>query len=128
MPYNKEPFNMNHTPRFGFIVEYVTDIEAAKRFYVEALGLEVERQSPVYVQFNHFALASDESLSGSREPEVYWLVDDVEAAFNAISPKAEVIVPLKQMPFGKVFGIKDPAGQPLYLLEFAQNRPSQPVK
>jgi catechol 2,3-dioxygenase-like lactoylglutathione lyase family enzyme len=119
---------MNHTPKFGFSVEYVTDIEAAKRFYVEVFGLEVARSSPVYVQFDHFALASDESLSGSREPEVYWLVDDTEAAFSALSPQAEVSVPLKQMPFGKVFGIKDPAGQPLYLLEFAQNRPSQLMK
>ena len=119
---------MSNKPEFGFIVEYVTDIEAAKRFYVEVLGLKVERDSPVYVQFNHFAIASDESMSGSREPEVYWLVDDVEAALNDLSAKAEVIMPLKQMPFGKVFGIKDPAGQPLYLLEFAQNRPSQPVK
>jgi predicted enzyme related to lactoylglutathione lyase len=119
---------MSNKPKFGFIVEYVTDIEAAKRFYVEVLGLEVERYSPAYIQFNHFALAGDESMSGNRDPEVYWLVDDVEAAFNDLSPQAEVIVPLKQMPFGKVFGIKDPAGQPLYLLEFAQNRPSQPVK
>jgi hypothetical protein len=39
-----------------------------------------------------------------------------------------VIMPLKQMPFGKVFGIKDSTGQPLYILEFAQDRPSQPVK
>ena len=119
---------MSNKPKFGFIVEYVTDIETAKRFYVEVLGLEVERSSPVFVQFNHFALASDESMSGKREPEVYWVVDDAEAAFNDLSSKAEVIAPLQPKPFGKVFGIKDPAGQPLYLLEFAQNRPSQPVK
>ena len=119
---------MSNKPEFGFIVEYVTDIEAAKRFYVEILGLKVERDSPVYVQFDHFALAGDESMSGTRAPEVYWLVDDAEVAFNDLSSKAEVIAPLQQKPFGTVFGIKDPAGQPLYLLEFAQNRPSQPVK
>ena len=76
---------MSNKPEFGFVVEYVTDIEAAKRFYVEVLGLKVERDSPVYVQFNHFALASDESMSGNRAPEVYWLVDDVEAAFSEFS-------------------------------------------
>ena len=119
---------MNNQPKFGFVLEYVTDIEAAKRFYVEILGLEVERISPMFVQFNHFAIASDESMSGNREPEVYWLVDDAEAAFKDFSKKADVVMPLKQMPFGKVFGIKDPVGQPLYLVEFAQNRPSQPGK
>ena len=119
---------MGNKPRFGFIVEYVTDIEAAKRFYIEVIGLEVERQNPVYVQFDHFAIASDESMSGNRDSEVYWLVDDAEAAFSDLSQKGEVILPLRQLPFGKTFGIKDPDGQALYLLEFAQNRPSQPVK
>ena len=119
---------MDNKPKFGFVLEYVTDIEATRRFYVEILGLEVERVSPVFVQFDHFAIASDESMSGNRDPEVYWLVDDAEAAFSDFSQKANVIMALKQMPFGKVFGIQDPAGQPLYLVEFAKNRPSQPGK
>ncbi len=119
---------MSNPPEFGFILEYVTDIETARRFYVDVLGLKVERYHPVFVQFNnHFAIASDVSLSGTREPEVYWLVDDAEAAFKDFSQKADVTIPLKQMPFGKVFGIKDPAGRPLFLLEFAKDRPSQPV-
>jgi predicted enzyme related to lactoylglutathione lyase len=114
---------MSNKPEFGFVVEYVNDIQAATQFYVDVLGLEVERTSPVFVQFSHFAIASDESLSGSRHPELYWLVNDAQASFEEISQKAEVIMPLKQMPFGKVFGIKDSTGQPLYILEFAQDRP-----
>ena len=119
---------MSTKAKFGFVLEYVKDIEATKRFYVDALGLEVERDSPVFIQFNNFAIATDESMSGNRDPEVYWLVDDAEAAFKDLSQKAEVSLPLKQMPFGKVFGIKDPAGQPLYLIEFAQHRPSRSAK
>ena len=119
---------MSIKAEFGFLVEYVTDIEAAKNFYTEVIGLEVERYSPVFVQFNHFAIASDQSMSGNRDPELYWLVENAEAAFKDLAQKAEVIFPIKQMPFGKVFAIKDPAGRPLYLLEFAQDRPSQSVK
>jgi predicted enzyme related to lactoylglutathione lyase len=119
---------MNNTPVFGFVLEYVTDIEAARRFYVDIVGLEVERQAPAFIQFKNFAIASDASLTGTREPEVYWLVDDVDAVYNQISPKTEVIFPLKQMPFGKVFGIKDPAGKPLFLIQFSRERPSQAVK
>ncbi len=120
---------MNKKPAFGFILEYVTDIEAARRFYESVLGLEVERVSPVFIQFaDHFAIATDASMSGTREPENYWLVDDAEAAFNDLSPKTEVSMPLKQMPFGKVFGIKDSEGRPVYLLEFSKERPSVPVK
>ncbi len=124
---------MASRPRFGFALEYVSDIEAAKRFYVEVLGLEVEREAPTFVQFkdqagDYFAIASDESMTGRGDLELYWLVDDAEAAFRDLSRKAEVTLSLKQMPFGKVFGIKDPAGQPRYLLELAQSRPSRLVE
>ncbi len=119
---------MNNTPHFGFVLEYVADIETAKSFYVDVLGLKVERYHPVFVQFGNFAIASDESLSGTRDPEVYWLVEDAQAAHDELSQKAEVIIPFKQMPFGKVFGIKDPAGRPLFLIELAQNRPSKVVE
>jgi predicted enzyme related to lactoylglutathione lyase len=114
-------------PRFAFVLEYVSDIEAARRFYEEVLGLQAERAAPTFVQFNNFAIAGDESLSGTRQPEIYWLVDDAEAAFQELSQKAEVAMPIRQMPFGKVFAIKDPSGQAQYLLEFARDRPSQPV-
>jgi predicted enzyme related to lactoylglutathione lyase len=118
--------------KFGFVLEYVTDVDAIKDFYVEVLGLEVERYAPVFVQFKdkagaNYAIASDESMTGGREPEMYWLVDDAEAAFGELSKKAEVSMPLRQLPFGKVFGIKDPAGQAQYILELAANRPSQAV-
>ncbi len=119
---------MSNSPKFGFVLEYVTDIEAARRFYVEVLGLKVERSAPTFVQFGNFAIANDKSLSASRDPELYWLVEDAEAAFEELSPKAEVSLPLKQMPFGKVFGLKDPAGQVFYLIELAANRPSRPVE
>ncbi len=118
---------MSSKPEFGFILEYVTDIEAARRFYTDVVGLKVERYHPTYVQFEHFAIASDQSMSGTRKPEVYGLVDDAQAAFDELSGAAEVLMPLSQKPFGKVFAIKDPAGEPLYLLEFARDRPSRPV-
>jgi hypothetical protein len=44
-----------------------------------------------------------------------------------MSGKVEVTFPPKQMPFGKVFGVKDPDGRPRYLLELARDRPSRPV-
>lgn len=123
---------MTVKPRFGLALEYVSDVEAAKRFYVEVLGLEVERDSPTFVQFKEeagarFAIASDESMSGKDEPELYWLVDNVEGAFSELSQRAEISLPLKQMPFGRLFGVKDPAGRPCYLLELAQDRPSRHV-
>jgi predicted enzyme related to lactoylglutathione lyase len=114
-------------PHFAFVLEYVSDVEAAKQFYEEVLSLKVERYHPTFVQFDRFALASDEAMSETAEPELYWAVEDADAAFAELSGKAEISMPMKQMPFGKVFGVKDPAGRPRYLIEFARERPSQAV-
>ena len=119
-------------PRFGFVLEYVSDLAAAKDFYVAVLGLEVERFHPTFVQFTdptgaNFAIATDESLTGSREREVYWVVDDAEAAYRDLSARAAIALPLTDKPFGKVFGVRDPAGQVQFLIEFAATRPSRPV-
>jgi catechol 2,3-dioxygenase-like lactoylglutathione lyase family enzyme len=119
---------MSEKPRFGFIVEYVKNIEASKRFYVEVLGLRVEREHPTYVQFETFAIATDEPMGGEAEQEIYWLVNDADIAFSSLSLKAEVCLPIKQVPFGKVFGVRDPDGRPRYILELSKNRPSQEVK
>ena len=118
---------MTEIMQFGFVVEYVKDIDSATRFFVDVLGLQVQRTHPQFVQFEHFALASDESLTGRDEPEVYWLVDDASAAVHDLSAKGEVSVPLRELPFGKVFGVKDPRGRTQLVLELARNRPSQAV-
>jgi catechol 2,3-dioxygenase-like lactoylglutathione lyase family enzyme len=113
--------------KFGFVVAYVDDMATAKRFYVDTLGLAVQREAPNFVQFDRFAIASDESMSGKRELEVYWLVDDAEAALEHLGKKAPIAMALRTLPFGKVFGLRDPSGQPRYVLELAKQRPSVPV-
>jgi catechol 2,3-dioxygenase-like lactoylglutathione lyase family enzyme len=114
-------------PRFGFAIEYVKDIDAARRFYVDVLGLDVERTFPTYVQFDSFAIATDESMSGRGEPELYWLVDDAGAAFAEMSPQSKVSMELTQMPFGRLFAIENADGRPRYILQLAEERPSQAV-
>jgi catechol 2,3-dioxygenase-like lactoylglutathione lyase family enzyme len=120
--------------RFGFPLEYVRDIPAARRFFVDVLGLQVERDHPTFVQFKApggatYAIASDAPMASNPEgaPELWWVVDDAEAAYREMSTRAEISLSLRQMPFGTCFGIKDPAGQVHYVLEFAAERPSQAV-
>ncbi len=115
------------TPGFGFAIVYVKDIERAKRFYVEVLGLRTEREAPTFVQFDHFAIASDEPLAERGETELYWLVDDADAAFRELGAKAPVSRPLETKPFGKVFGVRDPDGGTRFVLELSRNRPSKAV-
>lgn len=111
--------------KFGFIVEYVQDLAAAKQFYQEVLGLEVQRAHESYVQFETFAIASDEPMGGEAEHELYWLVDSAEAALEGLAEGVELALPLRQLPFGKVFGVRAPDGRPRYLLELAKDRPSR---
>ncbi len=121
------------TPRFGFVLEYVPDVAAAKPFYTDILGLKVSRESPEFVQFADaagvgWAIASDASLSGEAKPETYWIVEDIAALEQTLSGKVKITHPLEMRPFGQVFGIADPAGETQYLIEFARERPSKEVK
>ena len=116
---------MSIAPTFAFALDYVSDIEASKRFYEEVLGLKAQRYDPTFVQFDRFAIASDASIGGANEPEIYWTVDDAEAALQELSAKTEISIPLRDLPFGKVFAVKDPSGRQRFLLEFARNRPSK---
>jgi catechol 2,3-dioxygenase-like lactoylglutathione lyase family enzyme len=115
------------TPQFGMVVVYVKDLTASKRFYAEVLGLRVEREAPGFVQFDRFALATDERLAAGKEPEIYWLVDDAEAALRELQDKTKIEPALVTKPFGKVFGVRDPDGGTRLLLELARNRPSKAV-
>src|SRR5262249_16467479 len=123
---------MPTTVRFGFPLEYVQDVPSAKGFFTDVLGLQVDRDHPTFAQFkdaqgNAYAIASDEPMAPPNGPELWWVVDNAEAACAEMSRRAELAVPLTQKPFGKCFGLKDPSGQVHYVLEFAQERPSQQV-
>lgn len=119
---------MSTRPRFGFVVEYVEDIEAAREFYENVLGLRPERTHPAFVQYDHFAIAADEPMAGGTDREVYWLVEDIQRVFDEISRSGEIVLPLQQVSFGRMFGVRGAGGQPHYLLELAADRPSQPAQ
>ncbi len=123
---------MQQQAAFGFALEYVKDVQSAKQFFVDVLGLKVDRDHPTFVQFSAkngaaYAIASDEPMDKGDAPELWWVVDDAKAAFTEMSARAEVAMPLRQMAFGTCFGIKDPTGQVHYVLELSPNRPSKPV-
>ena len=66
-------------------------------------------------------------MTGNRDPELYWRVDNAEAAFAELRERDDVSLPLKQMPLGKVLGIKNPDGRPCNVLELARDCPSETV-
>ena len=76
-----------------FVVRHVTDIAAARAFYTEKLGLEVEVEQPGFVQFKAlggapFAVSLESAdpvaveLPGGQSEalELWWYVDDADAS------------------------------------------------
>ena len=123
---------MTTNARFAFALEYTKDMAATKRFFTDVLGLQLDRDHPTFVQFKDaggtaYAIASDEPMDKGDHPELWWTVDNAEHACAEMSKKAELVMPIRELPFGKCFGIKDPTGNVHYVLEFAQQRPSQQV-
>ena len=110
---------------FAFALRYVTDINAARRFYTEVLGMTPERAAPTFVQFGAFALASDERIGERAGDELYWSIDDAAAVHAELSGARREVTPIREMPFGKVFTVRDPSGQECFLIEFVAQRPSE---
>lgn len=114
-----------------FIVRHVADIAAARAFYTEKLGFEVEAEQPGFVQFkasdgSPFAvsLASADPVASempdkqSEALELWWYVDNADAAYAELEAKGvEVVFPPKDMPFGRAFAIKDATGAYCFILQ-----------
>ncbi len=117
---------MSIHPRFGFAIANVKDLAKAKKFYTETLGLAVQREAPGFIQFEHFAIASDNP--GAIHPlELYWLVDDAEAAHRGLVASGATCSAVDAKPFGKLFSVQDPEGHERFVLELSAARPSKAV-
>ena len=114
-----------------FVVRHVADVDAARAFYTEKMGFEVEAEQPGFVQFKApdgapfaVSLASADPVaaelpSGQSESlELWWYVDDADAAYAELQAKGvETVFSPKDMPFGRAFAIKDPAGAYSFILQ-----------
>lgn len=117
---------MSTNLRFGFAVANVKDIRKARSFYTEVLGLKVQREAPNYIQFENFAIASD-NADATDPLELYWTVDDADAAHRELTSRGAVCSPVASQPFGKVFTTKDPDGRERFIVALAATRPSKAV-
>ncbi len=107
-----------------FVMMHVPDVTAARDFYRDKLGCAVEADQPGFVQFRQtergaaFALGQE----GHGDPvELWWYVDDADATSWELAARGvEIVEPPHDMPFGRVFSIKEPAGATLYMLQLAR--------
>lgn len=104
------------------------DIDAVKRFYVELLGFKNHEHDP---QFNYLWVQTGGSsslgfmppmqgmgeASPPKEPTLYFIVDDVDRAYAALSARGVMFEgPPADMPWGhRVVRTIDPEGRPVML-------------
>lgn len=114
------------TPALELVLLHVADIEAARTFYTEKLGLEIDphQSGPDFTLFQRpdgagasLALSSEGDGQPYTGSELWLYVDDVDATHDELMARGvEEASPLVDMPFGRTFSIKDPTGNVIYLL------------
>src|SRR5689334_4203284 len=114
-------------PTLELVLLHVTDIEAARAFYTEKLGLEIdpEQSGPNFTLFQRpegvgssLALSVEGTVAITNSIELWLYVQDADATHAELVERGvEVASPLVDMPFGRTFSIKDPSGNTLYLLQ-----------
>lgn len=102
--------------QLNFVLLYVRDIAAERDFYTQKVGLELEANSPTFVQFRAqgaaaFALLPGEHPTPTATIELWWQTDDVDGTHARLASQGvEMVSAPHDLPFGHVFSIKDPEG------------------
>ena len=103
-----------------FVVVHVPQVAAVEAFYTETLGLQVADRNPAFLQLapDDGATVAFGEAQGRDAIELWWFVDDAEAELARLQARGvEIVQPIADMPFGRTFAIKDPAGNTLHMLQ-----------
>jgi predicted enzyme related to lactoylglutathione lyase len=108
---------------FYQVILRAPDLEAARAFYGDILGLEIEHETPALLvlksEGSQGALLSvgigEASATGA---EVWWRVDDADAFRAAlVAGGVRIIQEPTDLPFGRVVAFADPAGNALHVFQ-----------
>src|SRR5262249_6446688 len=100
----------------NFVVVHIKDTAVARSFYTEKLHYTVVDESPDFIQLDAgngatLALQQDDQAAPTTSIELWWQVADVDATHATLVERhAEIAVSPKDMPFGRIFSLKDPDG------------------
>lgn len=115
-----------------FVLMHVPSVAQVETFYAQQLGFTVEDRQPGFVQYKQpngatFAISEDSTVVPGGGVELWWFVDDADAACAELAERGVPIAsPPADQPFGRTFSINDPAGNTLYMLQLART-PSAPA-
>lgn len=106
----------------NFIVRNVQNVASERAFYLEALGMRLEGESPTFVQFHQsqaaegvmFALNQWEE--GLEALELWWQIADADAVHAELLARGTTIVSAPEdRPFGRTLVVQDAEGHNVYL-------------
>lgn len=104
-----------------FVLLHVPNVETARVFYTEKLGLGIADENPVFVQFERanggaiFAVQQSETAQPAEGVELWWDVVDADATYADLTGKGVAsLMPPTDLPFGRAFIVHDPFGHKLH--------------
>lgn len=111
---------MSRTSSIGslnFILLHTTDIAKARAFYVDALGMAVEAESPLFLQVAasggpgvSLGISTTEAVTLTGRI-LWWQVGDVDALrARLIERGVRITAELKDEPFGRTLSFANPEG------------------
>jgi predicted enzyme related to lactoylglutathione lyase len=108
--------------KVAMLVHPVEDLDAAVRFYRDALGLPLKfRDGERFCALDAGGLTLALAAAGERivdAPALAWRVDDIDAEVaRLVAAGAQITSPVEQGPHERRAVLRDPAGQPLVLTE-----------
>jgi predicted enzyme related to lactoylglutathione lyase len=108
------------------VIYHVSDIDAAKKWYIEAIGINPYFDEPFYVGFdiNGHELGLDPDNSGvtsGNKTVSYWSVDDVDKVLKKLIGLGAKSIQPKTNVGGTIFTaiVKDPFGNHIGIIEGA---------
>jgi predicted enzyme related to lactoylglutathione lyase len=108
----------------NFVLVQVPDAQAAREFYADKLGLQVEEHKGGFVQFQPrdggaiFALEETPGAVPVQSVELWWQVDDTDRLYNTLQAQGvEIVSPPRDEPFGRALEVKDPAGHTVHMYQ-----------
>lgn len=125
----------------GFVILYVQDMEKAKAFYIDVLGLSVveEVSGPSFVTLrpDGGSLVALQDKTSARLPprleqqpgsvELSFEVDDVDGTWRRWQEQGvAIVVEPMDLPFGRYFLAQDPEGHYLSVYRLAQQAATPP--
>jgi catechol 2,3-dioxygenase-like lactoylglutathione lyase family enzyme len=108
--------------KMNFLGLVVPNVAEATEFYTQKLGFAVDLPASIPNQFTQFKLAGETIfglIAGFEQDGINQAFDtgllapDIEATYSTLKASGVEVLPLHDMPFGRTFFFRTPAGHVL---------------